>query len=243
MSLKKYLKKLGNFIMRDNSKDLVKILNEKDLFRTDELKYGSNYRNDLLEQYKMYVELTDRLNGRLQQSNSFFLTLNIAAIGAIGYVHLGHDADSLSTLVTLSLTIISYLSVIICANWIGSIRLYKNIAVRRFEVIRTIEERLPLALFCTEFKLFERQVLEQVLRQSMYNTIVLHAWNPFRKKPIKNVKDLSHTRLVGWEMFFLSMFSPVSFIIIHLVLLIYHVDLLFSFSDFFLFSFSDSLNY
>ena len=40
-------------------------------------KYGEKYKEHLLEQYKLYVEMADRISGRRQTANSFFLSINI----------------------------------------------------------------------------------------------------------------------------------------------------------------------
>lgn len=38
----------------------------------------------LLEQYKLYVEMADRVSARRGSANTFFLTLNTTAVTAIG---------------------------------------------------------------------------------------------------------------------------------------------------------------
>ena len=37
--------------------------------------YGDKYPDHLLEQYKLYVEMTDRVSQRRERSNPFFMTL------------------------------------------------------------------------------------------------------------------------------------------------------------------------
>jgi hypothetical protein len=49
--------------------------------------YGDNFKPHLLEQYKLYVEMADRISGRRQSANSFFLSVNTAIIAAVGYVN------------------------------------------------------------------------------------------------------------------------------------------------------------
>ena len=41
-------------------------------------KYGGEYQNHLLEQYKLYVQMADKISERRQSANSFFLTVNTA---------------------------------------------------------------------------------------------------------------------------------------------------------------------
>ena len=49
-------------------------------------KYGTKYKAHLLEQYKLYVEMADRISARRQTANSFFLSINTALIALTGYM-------------------------------------------------------------------------------------------------------------------------------------------------------------
>ena len=44
--------------------------------------YGENYQDHLLEQYKLYVEMADRVSQRRDQSNRFYVTI-ISALVAL----------------------------------------------------------------------------------------------------------------------------------------------------------------
>ena len=44
--------------------------------------YGPEYNNHLLEQYKLYVEMADRVSQRRDQSNRFYVTI-VSALAAI----------------------------------------------------------------------------------------------------------------------------------------------------------------
>lgn len=48
--------------------------------------YGSNYTEHLFEQYKLYVEMADKISARRQTANTFFLTINTAAVALLGAV-------------------------------------------------------------------------------------------------------------------------------------------------------------
>ena len=45
---------------------------------------GEYDRETILEQYKIYVEMADRISARRSLTNTFFLTLNTAIFAAIG---------------------------------------------------------------------------------------------------------------------------------------------------------------
>ena len=130
---------------------------KKHLYKIEESDYSGNYRNDLLEQYKMYVELTDRINERLQRSYYSFLTINSAIVGGLGYFQIygGSDTADQSAFISIVLAIISYLGTLSCGAWVISIISHRDLYERRLQIINSIEERLPLSLFYAESKLLE----------------------------------------------------------------------------------------
>ena len=56
--------------------------------------YGERYADHILEIYKLYVEMADRISSRRQAANSFFLTINSAIVALVGYVNLASDQDA-----------------------------------------------------------------------------------------------------------------------------------------------------
>ncbi|GCC10016.1 hypothetical protein IPdc08_00034 [archaeon] len=112
---------------------------------TSEEEYGSNYKAHLLEQYKLYVEMADRLSSRRQSANSFFLSVNTAIIALVGYLNFGSKASSeFYWLVSLS-------GIVLCFMWYRLIRSYKDLNSAKFKVIHEIEAQLPLAPYDMEW--------------------------------------------------------------------------------------------
>ena len=54
------------------------------------------YLTPLLEQYKLYVEMADRISSRRQISNSFFLSINTAIVALMGYVKSTNPVNNFS---------------------------------------------------------------------------------------------------------------------------------------------------
>ena len=48
--------------------------------------YGEKYQEHLLEQYKLYVQMADKISERRQSANTFFLTINTVLIAFLGIV-------------------------------------------------------------------------------------------------------------------------------------------------------------
>jgi hypothetical protein len=93
----------------------------------------------LLEQYKLYVEMTDRMSARRALTNSFFLTINLAALGALGslaakYPRSWNDFVSLIGILAL---------IAECFVWFYTLRSYRQLSKAKYTVIEVLEEKLP----------------------------------------------------------------------------------------------------
>lgn len=111
-----------------------KPLEDNVYFKSKEL-----YQNHLLEQYKMYVEMADRISSRRNLANVFFLSLNTTLITVIG-IALEKMTLKLSFEITLML-IISFECV--CVVWWWLLRSYRNLNSAKYKVIGNLEKQLP----------------------------------------------------------------------------------------------------
>lgn len=57
--------------------------------------YAANEKQQahLLDQYKLYVEMADRISARRQTANSYFLSINTALVGFVGYITSKESGD------------------------------------------------------------------------------------------------------------------------------------------------------
>jgi hypothetical protein len=96
------------------------------------------YRTLLLEQYKIYVEMADRISARRGLANTFFLTLNTAIFTAVG-VFWQHPPES-----ARALTVVPWLVLLFqCLAWFWLLRSYRQLNTAKYAVIGALEERLP----------------------------------------------------------------------------------------------------
>lgn len=121
---------------------------ESTLHRNDKKQYGNNYDIHYLEQYKMYIEMTDRISNRRQSANSFFLTVNTAVVAIIGYVQLGEVAGKSQAFYWL----VSIAGMLLCYSWYRLIRSYKDLNTGKFAVIHALEKKLPTAPYDAEWE-------------------------------------------------------------------------------------------
>lgn len=96
------------------------------------------YRTAILEQYKIYVEMADRVSARRALANTFFLTLNTALFALIGAAL--KDGISGSTWL-LAIPLFALIGQ--CAAWFWIVRSYRQLNSAKYAVIGALEEQLP----------------------------------------------------------------------------------------------------
>ena len=108
----------------------------------DNSEYSNNkelYQNHILEQYKMYVEMADRISSRRNFANIFFLTLNTTILGSIGFLFEKTQLIDPKWLITFPLVCTLTLIVV----WWCLLRSYRNLNSAKFKVVGHLEKRLP----------------------------------------------------------------------------------------------------
>ena len=112
--------------------------------------YGSNYRSHLLEQYKLYVEMADRISNRRAQTNRFYISL-LSGLLALLSIVVGRDICS--DFQTIVFIVISVLGLTLCALWNMNIRSYRQLNSGKFKVIHEMEQHLPFPCYNIEWEI------------------------------------------------------------------------------------------
>ncbi len=99
---------------------------------------AEKYQAAILEQYKIYVEMADRVSQRRGLTNTFFLTLNTAIFTIIG-VFWTKPPSGAALLLVFPLVI----ALGQCTAWWWLVRSYRLLNGAKFRVIGVLEERLP----------------------------------------------------------------------------------------------------
>ncbi len=109
---------------------------------------NQNFQEHLLEQYKLYIEMMDRVTARRGNANQFYLSLLSALLGILTLF-----TDSQKNLIypkTLFL-LLSILGFILCISWLITIDSYKQLNSLKFKVIHEMEEELPFPCYKREW--------------------------------------------------------------------------------------------
>ncbi len=122
------------------------------LFISASEKYGEKYIEHLLDQYRLYVNAAEKISDRRQKTNEFFLGLNTALIGLLTFKLTNSGTEDTGMI----LLIASVAGAVICYLWYRIVVSYKGLNSAKYKVIHKIEERLPLALYDTEWEVLGR---------------------------------------------------------------------------------------
>lgn len=107
-----------------------------------ERKPGSAYENDLpgyqshlLDQYRLYIEMADKISDRRQNANSYFLSVNTAVLAFVGYITTQPSGEYL--------WLLALAGVVICYLWYRLVRSYRDLNGAKFRVAHLLEKSLP----------------------------------------------------------------------------------------------------
>jgi hypothetical protein len=103
----------------------------------------------LLEQYKLYVTMADKVSGRRLEANKFYVTL---LSGGLAFLALTERVQEERWLV---FAVIGLFGLILCGVWFLSLRSYRQLNSAKFKVIHLLEEKLPFPCYTEEWKRLE----------------------------------------------------------------------------------------
>ena len=102
------------------------------------------YHASVFEQYKLCVEMADRVSARRNLANTFFLTLHSGLVAFLGAWLSQSQHGRLSVLLLLAGLLVL---LALCATWWFTLRSYRQLNEGKFLVIGALEERLPARAF------------------------------------------------------------------------------------------------
>jgi hypothetical protein len=102
-------------------------------------KAADAYLGAVLEQYKVYVEMADRISARRGLTNTFFLTLNSAIFTVIGVFWKDRPPEP----TVPALLVLLAVALAQCAAWFFIVRSYRQLNSAKYDVVGLLEEKLP----------------------------------------------------------------------------------------------------
>lgn len=110
--------------------------------------YGPAYREHILEQYKLYVEMADRISQRRSVANSFFLTLQTGLFGltaSLAGISFGGGQNEVASL------IVALFGLPFAYVWWRILESYRQLNSGKYQVVHDLEALLPAAPYDDEW--------------------------------------------------------------------------------------------
>ena len=136
----------------------------------DKQRYGENYQAHLIEQYKLYVEMSDRTSARRVQMNSFYIYLLSGLIAALSF--LSDKQLLINSQQKFLLLAASTLGLILCIVWLFNIRAFKQLNSAKFDVIHEMEEFLPFSCYDREWEFIRQTKKMNYIQQTNIEQVI-----------------------------------------------------------------------
>lgn len=119
-----------------------------DLFNVSKDKYGDQYQNHLLDQYKLYIESIEKTSDRRNLANNFYIVINSGIVASFAFCF-DHKMLEIYPLLKIIFCLAGLFISFLFWYLINS---YKQLNTAKFEVLHQIEKKLPLSLYKYEWK-------------------------------------------------------------------------------------------
>ena len=117
--------------------------------------YGEKYSDHFLEQYKLYVEMADRVSQRRDLSNRFYVAV-LAALATVLVVLarfvLTSEGEA-SNFLTFAFLTSGLFGAALSVVWYFNIKSYRDLNSAKYQIINEMEIQLPFAGYSDEWKL------------------------------------------------------------------------------------------
>lgn len=111
-------------------------------------KYGDKFQDHLIEQYKLYVEMADRVSTRRAQTNRFYISL---LSGLLALLSIVVTREVFNGILSVIFVAVGILGIVLCFLWYINICAYRQLNSGKFKVIHEMEQRLPFPAYEREW--------------------------------------------------------------------------------------------
>ena len=116
--------------------------------------YGKDFHTHLLEEYKLYVEMADRVSQRRVQVASFYISL---LSGLLALLSITGNKELFGGSQKIVLLAISILGLSLCYLWSINIDSYRQLNSLKFKVIHEMEQQLPFPCYEREWRILKEE--------------------------------------------------------------------------------------
>ena len=120
--------------------------------------YGNEFKPHILEQYKLYVEMADRVSSRRLQTTSIYTSILSALLALVSITSNKELFQGPQKFILLA---VSILGICLCLAWTANINSYKQLNYFKFKVIQEMETYLPFPCYKREWEILEENKNKQ----------------------------------------------------------------------------------
>lgn len=102
----------------------------------------------LVDQYRLFVDSSEKLVARRQTVNNFFLSVNALLLSVVGFIikNVSQQWANIAAVLAVGMA-----GILICITWRTLVRSHRQLNAGKFAVIHSLEQHLPAALFKAEW--------------------------------------------------------------------------------------------
>lgn len=108
------------------------------------------FQDHYIQQYKLYVEMADRVSARRHLTNVFFLTLQTTVISFMGLSMFSEKIPAVDLSKWLISTIVLFAMICFCYAWYYIIQSYRKLNTAKYQVVGKMEDSLPSSPYWKE---------------------------------------------------------------------------------------------
>lgn len=121
-------------------------------------------KSTVMDQYKLYVEMADRISQRRNNTNTFFISINAALFATSKFFG---DPDS------IQMFFVCVLGMVISIAWFFILSSYRQLNSKKYDVILEIEKQLPIMGYTYEWELMKKdRGLDRYIPLSLIESVV-----------------------------------------------------------------------
>lgn len=125
-------------------------------------KYGDKFQDHLIEQYKLYVEMADRVSTRRAQTNRFYISL---LSGLLALLSLVVNRNVFGSVLNVVLVAVGILGIALCILWYVNLYTYRQLNSGKFQTIHEMEQHLPFPAYEREWGILGKGKASKKYRQ------------------------------------------------------------------------------
>jgi hypothetical protein len=124
---------------------------EQDVGVSEQQNLATGPQDILLEQYKIYVEMADRVSSRRVEANKFYISILTALFALISLTTVPNQLQN------YLVGIVAIFGIALCFIWIVNIRSYRELNSLKFKVIHELEQFLPFPCYDREWEILKNE--------------------------------------------------------------------------------------